>query len=76
MPVGMSDAARASYDLHMSRGGIKLGRVFNALHDKGGDDLIAWLARDTPKGGELMGTIASILLDAMYEEHDQQAKES
>ena len=50
--------------------GVKMGSLFRAVYDKGGDDLPAWLVDNTPEGGSLSETMAAIAMDAMAEEKE------
>jgi len=50
--------------------GVKMGSLFQAVYNKGGDDLLAWLVNNTPEGGNLSETMAAIAMDVMAEEKE------
>ena len=54
----------------MAPTGVKMGSLFPAVYNKGGDDLLAWLVDNTPEGGNISETMAAIAMDAMAEEKD------
>lgn len=45
-----------------------MGSAVRAIHEKGGDDMMQWLADQTPAGTTLMQTAAAIIYDAYEEE--------
>jgi hypothetical protein len=63
--------ARRSYDKHFKFNGTRLGAVTDALYHAGGDELMSWLAKNTPPGATIADTLAAIVTDAMHEEEDQ-----
>ena len=62
--------ARAAYEKEISRKGYRMGASIDALYDKGGNELLRWLAAQTPDGATVCDTLAAIALDAMQEEQD------
>ena len=62
---------RLAYEAMLRRHGVQVGPLVKSIHDKGGADLLEWLAASTPKGMTIMETVAAICVDAYNEEKDQ-----
>jgi hypothetical protein len=60
--------ARRAYDRHFTCRGYVLGPAADALYRTGGNELMDWLATNTPEGATILETLAAVALDAMHEE--------
>jgi len=47
---------------------MRLGNPTRTLYEKGGEDLLDWLAENTPEGMSIMDMVAAICVDAMNED--------
>ena len=65
--------ARRAYDRNFTGKGVLLGAAAEALYKTGGNELMIWLANNTPSGATILETLAAIALDTMREEQDAAA---
>lgn len=62
--------ARRAYDKHFKFNNVPLGAVTDALYQAGGEELMCWLAKNTPIGASIADTLAAIATDTMHEEQE------
>ena len=67
--------ARRAYDRNFTGKGVLLGAAAEALYNTGGNELMIWLANNTPKGATILEMLAAIALDTMHDEQDKQSAE-
>lgn len=62
--------AHNAYNLALVSQNKKMGGSVESIFNKGGADLMNWLADQTPNGATVSETMAAICLDAMIEERE------